>query len=523
MAQDSTPEFGKWRARLWPVHGHELKKVVPLFLMFFFISFNYTVFRDTKDALVVTSPAGAMAIPFLKVYGVVPAAILIMLIYTKLSNVLSKTGLFYATLAPFIVFAAIFPTVLYPNGPAIQLDGTADFLGKVLPAGWSGLVESIRYWHFSLFYIIAEMWGSVVLSLLFWGFANEIMKITEAKRFYTILGLGANVALLFSGPMIVWASRVRDGFAEGMEFEAWGYSLNLLMAMVIVSAVCVAGIYWYINNSVLTDPRYYDPSQVKKKKSKPKMSMGESMRYLLSSKYIGCIALLVIAYGISINLVEVVWKSNLKQQYGTGNAYSEFMGMFSTCMGAATIFMLLFVGGNAIRYSWKFAALITPVMLGITGTLFFGFAIFKDSQFLAGMVASLGTTPLFLAVIFGAAQNILSKSAKYSLFDPTKEVAYIPLDSEVKMKGKAAVDVVAARLGKSGGSLAFQILFAFGTIASVTPIVAGILLLVIVMWLWAVGNLDRQFQAVTAQQQSETPETPEVKPAATGEARPATA
>ena len=36
-----------------------------------------------------------------------------------------------------------------------------------------------------------------------------------------------------------------------------------------------------------------------------------------------------------------------------------------------------------------------------------------------------------LAVIVGALQNIFSKSAKYSLFDPCKEMAYIPLGKEV--------------------------------------------------------------------------------------------
>ena len=55
------------------------------------------------------------------------------------------------------------------------------------------------------------------------------------------------------------------------------------------------------------------------------------------------------------------------------------------------------------------------------------------------------------AVTFGAAQNIMSKSAKYSLFDPTKG-RYIPFDPESKVKGKAAIDVVGGRLGKSGGS-----------------------------------------------------------------------
>ena len=61
-----------------------------------------------------------------------------------------------------------------------------------------------------------------------------------------------------------------------------------------------------------------------------------------------------------------------------------------------------------------------------------------------------------LAVFVGAAQNIMSKAAKYSLFDPCKEMAYIPLDQEQKSKGKAAIEVIGGPLGKSGGSLIQQ-------------------------------------------------------------------
>lgn len=50
---------------------------------------------------------------------------------------------------------------------------------------------------------------------------------------------------------------------------------------------------------------------------------------------------------------------------------------------------------------------------------------------MAPTLKALGLTPLMAAVLVGAAQNVFSKSAKYSLFDPCKEMAYIPLDDEV--------------------------------------------------------------------------------------------
>jgi len=47
---------------------------------------------------------------------------------------------------------------------------------------------------------------------------------------------------------------------------------------------------------------------------KPNMTTMESLKFLVSSKYIRDLATLVVAYGISINLVEVTWKSKLKAQ-----------------------------------------------------------------------------------------------------------------------------------------------------------------------------------------------------------------
>ena len=72
-------------------------------------------------------------------------------------------------------------------------------LTAALPAGFSAPIAIIRNWTFAVFYTMAELWGSVVVSLLFWGFANEVTSVKEAKKYYPLFGLGANVALIFSG------------------------------------------------------------------------------------------------------------------------------------------------------------------------------------------------------------------------------------------------------------------------------------------------------------------------------------
>jgi len=501
MADSTKQEFGKWRAFFWPVHAYELKKLLPMFFMFFCISFNYTILRDTKDSLIVTA-AGAEAIPFLKSFGVVPAAILFMLIYAKLSNVLSKENLFYATIIPFIVFFGLFAFVMYPLRDSLMPTASADALRAYLPGGWSGLAAAYQNWMYSIFYILAELWGSVVLSLLFWGFANQITRVTEAKRFYSLFGLGANLALLFSGPLIVYVSDIRKHLPAHV--DAWQISLNYLMTMVVLAGIAIVAVYWWINRYILTNPLFYDPNQERApKKKKAKMSLGESFKFLFTSKYILCLAVLVIAYGISINLVEITWKSQVKEQFPNPNDYSTFMGWFSTATGFVTILMMLFVGGNLIRNKgWGFAALVTPVVLLITGVAFFSFVIFKHTDALAGFIASFGTSPLFLAVLFGAAQNIMSKSSKYSLFDPTKEMAYIPLDDESKVKGKAAVDVVGARLGKSGGSIIQMALLLLGPLSVITPYIGLILMFIIAAWIVAAVSLNKQFIKLTAEQQA---------------------
>lgn len=470
---------------------NERKKLFPLGLMFFVILFNYTILRDTKDVLVVTA-AGAEIIPFLKTYCNLPGAILFTVLYSKLSNSLSREQLFYVCITPFVLFFLAFGFWIYPNIAALHPVGFVASLAAKLPAGFVPMLAIIKNWTFALFYTLAELWGSVVVSLLFWGFANEVTSVDEAKKYYPLFGLGANVALIFSGQYVRFVSDIRSKLPPGV--DGWAVSLKYLMSMIGVGGAVIIACYYYMQRKVLTDPNLFEPRKQKSSKAKTKLGLVESAKYLGQSRYIRDLATLVIAYGMSINIVEVTWKSRLRAAYPDPNAYSAFMGNFSTATGAMTFVMML-VGRYIFRkFGWGAAAFVTPVVLGLTGVGFFSLILFSET--VSPFIMALGTTPLIAAVMIGAAQNILSKSSKYSLFDPCKEMAYIPLDVEQKSKGKAAVDVIGNPLGKSGGSFIQQILiFSLGSLAASTPYLAGILFAIIGLWLMAARSLDKQFSA----------------------------
>jgi len=209
QAADSTDEFGRIRNFLWPIHRHELKKLIPILIIFFCISLDYNILRTLKDSLVVTAKgSGAEVIPFIKVWVMFPGAIALTWVFTWLSRHFTREHVFYAVMGLFLGFFALFTFVLYPARDHLHPHQLADQLQAMLPAGAKGFISMFRYWTFSAFYAMSELWGNIVLFLLFWGFANEITKVGEAKRFYGLFGLGANMAGIAAGELSYELSRM---------------------------------------------------------------------------------------------------------------------------------------------------------------------------------------------------------------------------------------------------------------------------------------------------------------------------
>lgn len=67
----------------------------------------------------------------------------------------------------------------------------------------------------------------------------------------------------------------------------------------------------------MTDHALYDGEKPQvggaDKKNKTKLNFRDSFKMILNSKYLGMICILVLSYGTSMNLVEGVWKSKVKE------------------------------------------------------------------------------------------------------------------------------------------------------------------------------------------------------------------
>lgn len=483
------------RERLWPIYNHEMRKFIPMVIIMFCVLFNYTTIRNIKDSLILAStPNGNLVIPWLKTCYVLPASVMFLIAYAKLSNVLSKEKLYWACLVPFGVFFFLFGAFMFPNRWLLQASPETVMRWKEQYPAMKDFMPTVGYWCYTLFYVMAELWGNVGVNILFWQFANQVTRTNEAKRFYPLFGFCANLSLVCAGLLSRYSEDMLRLPAGTEDFAA---QMKLYTFFLVVCCCLVGFAYWWLNTKVLTDPAYAPEIKTSKKK-KPKMSLAESFKYIVSSNYMICITIMVLAYGMTINITEVLWKGEVSKVYMGERAVNAFFGDLYIVLGVTTMMFTLF-SKNFIRlFGWTFAASLTPWIVIFAGGTFFTFLIFKSSSVVEAVCLFMGTTPLVVAVWAGFIQNVFCRGSKYALFDPTKEMVYIPLDEELKVKGKAAVDLTGSRAAKSGGGIIIgtvsSLLNAVGAQALLIPIVAAVSGGICAVWLYVIKKLSALYQ-----------------------------
>lgn len=494
--EKSEEKFSLLRSIAWPVHRSEVKQVLSMLLLFGFLCICYSILRNIKDTVILTANAsGAEVIPFIKVWGILPAAIGITWIYAKLRAKFSREKVFYIIVGSFISYFLLFAFVLFPNSDALNLNNTSVYLREHLPSGFSGLISMICNWTFSIFYIIAELWSVLILSILFWGFANDTTPLTQAKRCYGLFNIGSTLAPIVGGGLAILFGSHFFVKESQPSIELWHQALIKLILLISFFGVLAMGMFYWINRKILpANAATIDGhDEIIKNSKKKRLSIRECIKHIASSKYLICLSMIVLGFNIAINFTDVLWKEQLKKYFSNPNDMLNHLNQVTIGIGiAATVGSLLF-SIMMKRLGWTFVALLTPIIMVVMAVGFFSFLFFEKSLYNFSLMI-FGATPLFMTVYIGSLQNCLSKAGKYSVLDASKELAFLAIDPASRMKAKAAIDGFGSSIGKSGSSLTYQmIILTMGSVTLCSPLVAVLLCIVFVTWIYSVFFVSKEF------------------------------
>lgn len=485
-----------FRHIVWPVRSHELLHFLPMALLMFTILLNQNIVRSIKDSLIMTH-IGAEAISFIKLWGEMPAGILFVLIYTKLCNRMTTEAVFRRVVISFLLFFALFTFVIYPNKEFFHADPAyIDELSLQLPH-FKWFIRLGGQWSFFLLYVLGELWPTVVFSLLFWQLANKVTSTEQAGRFYSFFSLFGQTNLLISGSLIVYfakpghfLSQIFSNLADPTEIM-----LKSLMLIVLFSGAIALALHRLIELKIVqaSSKESSEPSKVKLK-----LSVMQSLKMILKSSYLGRICILIIAYSLAINLIEGLWMDKVREKYPQAQEFIAYHGNVLFWTGVFTL-ICSFVGSSVIRFfGWFWGACATPLMILGAGGLFFLSSLIGEWLEVAYAISALP-----LVVWLGGFQHVLGKGTKYSLFDATKEMVYIPLNDEMKTKGKAAVDVVGAKIGKASGAV---IQFAIFTLIpharydDITGLLLTFFVGICLIWVLSVKLLAQDYESMQAKE-----------------------
>jgi ATP:ADP antiporter, AAA family len=454
------------------ISWQESKKIIPIFSLFFIISFVYHILRCLKVTLIVkASGCGTEVIPFIKFWLVMPSTVLFTYIYAKLARNNNRKVLIYSILSIFITFFTLFLITFIANKGQLNFHLGYN-ISTCLPLKlYQRILPIINNLPQALFYIMAEMWSIIVLSLLFWGFCNEVTKIDDAKRFYVLIALGANCAGIVSGKFMQIISKSIA--------SSWEESMSIFMITIIASCFIIMFIFNQLNNIDLLNN-----SPTNTNITKHKISLTESIKYIFRYKYIALLSLIVISYNIVFNLAEVLWLDQLNQRLSSIAELNNYLAQLDFLVGIFCIIISIFIFTKIMnKFGWTVTALITPAVWLITSIILF--------ICLSGEKSGFALNNFIL--ISGTLQIALGKALKYSLFDQIKEMSFIPLSIEQQRNSKVVVDGLISRLGKSSSSIILQALLIFGvnSITEATTIITILIIITIMIWSYSVLKIGK--------------------------------
>ncbi|MBY0500605.1 MAG: NTP/NDP exchange transporter [Alphaproteobacteria bacterium] len=479
----------------WHVFPGENKKALYLgFIGFLIWGINCLLYPFLQSFLIMAPNSGAEVIGFLRIFGTLPLGILFIILYTWLLDKYPKLTVTYIFFGGTTCFYSVFAFFLIPLKSEFKIDPEiiSEFMQNYPHLKW--LFPIFGNWVESLFFICSEVILSVSLSQFFWQTANHFTDTSQASRLYPIY-------IIFMGLGGVFASFILDLFIDfGSSYDhilgikKSVLSLQISTIFIIILIMHLMLIFKKLYNEVLPPEENKVFIEVKPQQKKRFTLTG--FWYLFHSKYLLYIFLTLVSFQMINQLISYTWKSELKLYVSKHQQYNDFMNHYSFWENFILILGAVAFKNFIHKRGWLTASFMTPLIGLITATPFF--LLLYWSKINGNSLQILNYNLHYFMAIFGSFQTIFMVTVYTCLYYPTKEMAYIPLDPDVKSKGKAATDILGSSCGRAGGGIVQEGLLSWsgGADLSIIPQVLALVLGFFATWFYAVRALGKNYAAL---------------------------
>lgn len=401
-------------------------------IVLFSLCLAYFVLRDTKDVLLINSPAGAPLISFLKSLSFLVNLVFFALFFLCYRRNNLPQILFVSTTLFLIVFI-LFHFWGFQN--AHLLHPNPDFIQELLKAHAeiAPLLSAYGVWSFSCYYLLAEMWGPFTIIFLFWALANQTFTLKESSLSYPfLLFIFLSLGALWINELFSAITTPNSTFEHTM--HSYGYVLLGGLLIFIVGARL-------IKKNKLTDL----PTLTTEAAQIPKVSTSFKCFYFF------LIFVIITSLGFCEQLTKLLFRAHLKNYASTTLEYTQFMSQYSNSMFYFSSLIFLLTFWLVWKYGWLKSALIFPLYLFITTCFLLIYIHFPSVN---TSLNKLFISELSVIFWFFTVQTLMFSGLK-TLFLITKEIAYIPLAATTKARGKSITDFLFAGTGVWLGTSTF--------------------------------------------------------------------
>ena len=319
---------------------------------------------------------------------------------------------------------------------------------------WAGAWVAIVYYVFT-----AIVYG--LLNSQFWLFANHLFDPRQAKRLFGFIGAGALLGGILGGQIARFASKLT------------GTSSVLLVSAVLLSAATL--LVRRIGPSESTGEH-----RVPTRSEAPSSKRG-GFQVLKQSRLLAAITVVMVLTIMVGQIIDLQFNWAVEETTETLDERTAFFGNFYSVMGvAAFLFQLFFTARIHRRLGIGFAMRVLPLTV-ILGTV--------------AILVTAGRLPTML-VAAALLLKIAESGLRYSLDQATRELLFLPVASELRMRAKAFIDVFVQR-GAKGLAALLLLPVTFGLLSVVQA--GWITLVLVALWLFVIGIAAREYVAAFRQ------------------------